>query len=77
MARKKGVPDPEEERGKKILRAIDRLERRKKAPRVLSCLPWLLGLIVVAAIVAVIVGNWDRFSVIWGHLARPDSIPGP
>lgn len=69
------VPDPEQERGERIVRQMQRLERPRTARR-LSFVPILLALALVVAIVAVILSNRERFSVIWSHLTRPDSIPG-
>jgi len=69
-------PDPEIERGRKLIKAMEHLERDKRKPRTLSCLPWLIVLALVFGIAIVLLAGWDRFALVWQHLTRPDSIPG-
>jgi hypothetical protein len=67
--------DPEQERGEKIVRQMQRLGRKSR-PRPYNLAPLLLAVALIAVIVAVILLNRERFALAWGHLTRPDSIPG-
>jgi len=75
MARRE-IVDPEVERGRKILAEMDKLEERRRLPRYGGTLPWILVIALVLAIVVVVLTNRERFALIWGHLVRPDSVPG-
>jgi hypothetical protein len=70
------VPDPEQVRGEKILREMERLERRKKSPGATGCLPWVLLALLVLAIVVVALIHRERLAAYWLRLARPDSVLG-
>jgi len=63
--------DPDEERGRKILRQLDKLERKKPRPRFLGCLPWALALFVLLLIALVVILNLDKFQQYWQHLFHP------
>ena len=69
-------PDPDQVRGERILREMERLERRKKSPRVTGCLPWALLALLVLAIVVVASIRRERLAGYWLRLVRPDSILG-
>ncbi len=72
----KRIDDPEIERGRKIIRQMEKLERRRRVPRYNGALVFVLALVLISAIIIVVVGNRERFALIWGHLTRPDSVPG-
>jgi hypothetical protein len=76
VPRRQEVPDPEQIRGEKMLREMEKLERRKDSPRVLGCLPWVLFGTLVLAIVVVASIHWEALSGYWQRLVNPDSIPG-
>ncbi|OYD17398.1 hypothetical protein CH330_00300 [candidate division WOR-3 bacterium JGI_Cruoil_03_51_56] len=68
--------DSEEERGKRILKQIEQLEKKRRSPKFSSWIPWILAFVLVLAIVVILLTNWNSFSSLWSHLIRPDSIPG-
>jgi len=67
--------DPEVERGRQILKQMEKLERRRRIPKYSGAVIFLVALALIAAILLVVLGNRDRFAFLWGRLARPDSIP--
>ena len=71
------IPKENEAKARKLLAAMAKLERRKRAPRPMRwLLPWAIVLLLVVAIAAVILTNADKFIAIWNHLMHPDAIPG-
>jgi len=66
----------DEERARKILDAMKRLEKRKSVPRLISWIPWIILLAIVAAIVVVLLTSREQFLQIWNHVIHPDSLPG-
>jgi hypothetical protein len=69
-------PDPEEERGRAILRAMAQTQARTVRRATYGWLIALMALVIVGAIVLVVLTNKERFAFIWQHLMRPDSLPG-
>ena len=74
MSGKPQVPDPEQVRGEKILHEMEQLERRRKSPRVLGCLPWVLLAVLVLAIIVVASIHRERLSGYWQRLVNPDAV---
>jgi hypothetical protein len=68
--------DPEVERGKRILKTMEKVQRRTPRRATYGWLIALMALALAAAIVLVVLTNKERFGFIWNHLLRPDSLPG-
>jgi len=73
MARR--IEDPEVERGRQIIRQMEKLERKRRTPKYSGAVVFLVALALIAAILLVVLGNRDRFAFLWSRLAKPDSIP--
>lgn len=73
--RPRKILDPEQERGEKIIQAMQKLERNRQRPR-FSLAPWVLAFLLITAIIVILFLNRERFLLAWLHLTRPDSIPG-
>jgi hypothetical protein len=76
MSSKLESPDPEQLRAEKILKEMERQERRGKSSRALGCLPWVLFAALVLAIVVVALTQRGQLSGYWQRFVKPDSIPG-
>ncbi|MEO0077707.1 MAG: hypothetical protein ABIK86_01725 [candidate division WOR-3 bacterium] len=68
--------DPEVERGRKILRAMEQVERRTPRRATYGWLIALMALLLIGAILFLVLSNRERFAFLWQHLTRPDSLPG-
>ena len=71
---KTGYMSPEQVRGEKILHEMERLERRKRSPKVLGCLPWVLLAVLVLAIIVIASVHRERLSGYWQRLVNPESV---
>jgi hypothetical protein len=67
------IPLSDDEKARKILTALDHMERRRKIPRVLGCLPWIVAIGLAIAILVVILTNRRTFTAVWNHVIRPQS----
>jgi hypothetical protein len=74
--RRKPPFDPEVERGRKIIKTMEQVQRRTPRRATYGWLVALMALTLAAAIVLVVLTNKERFGFIWQHLMRPDSLPG-
>lgn len=69
-------PESDEERARKILRALKAVEKRRLQRRFSVNLLWLLTLILILAIALVIIINIARFRTLYQLLTNPDSLLG-
>lgn len=68
-------PDDADERARRILESMARLDRAgRQRPRGINPVWILVGLLVLAIILVLAAGR-ERFALLWQHLLRPDSLP--
>jgi uncharacterized membrane protein len=70
------APDPDEERARKILAALEKVQPRRARLAGYSWFIVVMSLVLVLAIVVLVLTNRQRFAFIWQHMTRPDSLPG-
>ncbi len=67
--------DPEVERGRKILKAMEQVQHRTPRRASYGWLVILMALALIGAILLLVLSNRERFAFLWQRLMRPDSLP--
>jgi len=70
------APGSDEDRARKILAALEKVQPRRARLAGYSWFIVIMSLVLVLAIVVLLLTNKQRFAFIWQHLTRPDSLPG-
>lgn len=67
-------PESDEEKARKILEALKRVEMTQSRRRLNINLLWVVTLILLVAIVIVFLTNLPRFKMVYLLLTQPDSL---
>jgi type VI protein secretion system component VasF len=76
MRRRATLPKEDEEKARRIFRAVGDLDRRRSAPGMSSFVVAVVILGLILAVIVLYLLNQEKFAQIWNHLMRPDSVPG-